>query len=286
MRMVLASCRTHPRSTVDAEALAGPLRERGADVRVAPWDDPSLQVAGAVVHLLSPWDYQTRFEEFLAWCESAATQGVLVHGPDVIRWNIHKGYLEELAARGVPTLPMRVVTPGGAVSATELAAEWGVTELVLKPAVGAGAQGLVRLAATDDAAVHAALAELGARGDVVIQPFAPGIVEHGELSIVCINGEPCHTVVKRPARGDFRVQVHFGGTVSVRPVTDEELRMARKLLERIGRDFVYARLDLLPGLDGEWCLGELEVIEPELFLRHAPRSAAKLADALVALSPT
>jgi len=45
---------------------------------------------------------------------------------------------------------------------------------------------------------------------------------------------------------------------------------------------LYARVDLLPGADGEPVLIEFEVTEPSLFLEHGEGSADRLADAIVA----
>jgi hypothetical protein len=43
---------------------------------------------------------------------------------------------------------------------------------------------------------------------------------------------------------------------------------------------LYARIDLIPGLDGEPLLVELELTEPSLFLRTSSAAADRLADAI------
>ncbi|MGH2980761.1 MAG: hypothetical protein ACRDKV_01780 [Solirubrobacterales bacterium] len=66
---------------------------------------------------------------------------------------------------------------------------------------------------------------------------------------------------------------------------DGERRIARAVLDDLRRRFgappLYARVDTLPGEDGEPVLLELEVVEPSLYLATAPESAAKLADAVL-----
>jgi glutathione synthase/RimK-type ligase-like ATP-grasp enzyme len=49
----------------------------------------------------------------------------------------------------------------------------------------------------------------------MVQPFLREIRE-GEWSLIFLGGEFGHAVVKRPAKGDFRVQHDFGGTVERR----------------------------------------------------------------------
>jgi hypothetical protein len=51
---------------------------------------------------------------------------------------------------------------------------------------------------------------------------------------------------------------------------------------RIGRAPLYARVDLIRDDAGEPRVLELEMTEPSLFFRHAPGSATRLADAIVA----
>ncbi|GAA2163538.1 hypothetical protein [Actinomadura napierensis] len=43
-----------------------------------------------------------------------------------------------------------------------------------------------------------------------------------------------------------------------------------------GHDLLYARVDLIPGPDGEPLLIELELTEPALYLEHAPRQRRPL----------
>jgi hypothetical protein len=43
---------------------------------------------------------------------------------------------------------------------------------------------------------------------------------------------------------------------------------------------LYARVDLVRGLDGRPALIELELIEPDLFFREMPEAAGRLANAI------
>ena len=70
---------------------------------------------------------------------------------------------------------------------------------------------------------------------------------------------------------------------AAREASAAELAVAERVLAAVpgGADLLYARVDLLPGPDGQPVLLELELTEPSLFLWTAPGSADRLADAVV-----
>jgi glutathione synthase/RimK-type ligase-like ATP-grasp enzyme len=113
----------------------------------------------------------------------------------------------------------------------------------------------------------------------MVQPFLPSLEERGEASIVFIAGKPSHAVRKRPAAGDFRVQSIWGGTTSRTEPEAEEVGLAERVLSLLGEPPLYARVDLVAGPDGEPCLIELELIEPNLYLVEHPPAAEALAGA-------
>jgi len=49
-------------------------------------------------------------------------------------------------------------------------------------------------------------------GPFLIQQFIPEIQSDGEISLVYIDGQFSHAVLKRPRAGDFRVQQEHGGS--------------------------------------------------------------------------
>jgi hypothetical protein len=59
------------------------------------------------------------------------------------------------------------------------------------------------------------------------------------------------------------------------------VELAEKALAQFKQVPLYARVDLVEGPTGEPCLIELELIEPNLFLREHPPAAEALADAVL-----
>ena len=71
-------------------------------------------------------------------------------------------------------------------------------------------------------------------GPVMVQEFLSEIQDGGEWSLMFFGGEFSHAVVKRPATGDFRVQVEHGGSAVARE-TSPELRGSRSGCSRPAR---------------------------------------------------
>jgi O-ureido-D-serine cyclo-ligase len=79
------------------------------------------------------------------------------------------------------------------------------------------------------------------------------------------------------------------GDITARDALPSELGLAERILAATTRlrqleaPLPYARIDLLPGPDGQPCLLELELTEPSLFFDQAPGSSARLAALLATL---
>ena len=99
----------------------------------------------------------------------------------------------------------------------------------------------------------------------MIQPFLTEVPNHGEWSLVFVGGEYSHSVLKRAAPGDFRVQWQYGGTATSAEPHAEVLKAATKIIGSLERAD-YARVDGIVCGD-DFVLMELELIEPVLFLR-------------------
>jgi hypothetical protein len=95
-----------------------------------------------------------------------------------------------------------------------------------------------------------------------------------------INGEFTHAILKTAKAGDFRVQDDFGGTVKNYEPSALELEFAQEVVSKCETVPYYGRVDMLWDNDGNPALGELEIIEPEMWFRFFPKSAHKLADVI------
>ena len=157
----------------DAEANA--LANAGVEVDPMVWTE-AVDLSGYDLVLpLLVWGYHRRYEQWLRFLDRLEADRVPVENPaKVLRWSSDKAYLAELGRKGVATVPT-IVADRLRPSDLEAAAEsYGSTDLVIKPAVSAGADGAHRLRPSDN--LPAALA--GRRA--MIQPFVASIAD--ELS--------------------------------------------------------------------------------------------------------
>ncbi|MDX2192741.1 MAG: hypothetical protein NW201_05270 [Gemmatimonadales bacterium] len=279
MPLLLTTCADYPDGTDDDRHLVEALRGRGARPEVRRWDAIEPQ-ADCTVLMRSPWDYFQRAAEFSAWLDALEAAGARVLNPlPVLRWNMDKAYLRELAAAGLALPATRWLDAPTPTTVRAAMAEAGWTRAVLKPRVSGGAWGTHLLDADTDL-TDDMLAPAQASG-AVLQEFLPEIQGAGELSVIFLGGRYSHAVRKTAAPGDFRVQSDFGGAVAPAEPKPETLVLAARAHGATPASCLYARVDIVETERGP-LLMELEVLEPELFFRVARPSAGRLAEAVLA----
>lgn len=152
----------------------------------------------------------------------------------------------------------------------------------MKPTQSAGA---VHTYAVDADGVGEAVATIHALGKVaMVQPYLDGIDERGETALLFFDGRFSHAVRKAAVltspRGDDGL--YPVDQLAAREATADERRVADDVLAAAPGGLTYARVDLVPGDDGQPLLLELEVAEPSLFLAYDDGAVDRFADALVA----
>ena len=114
----------------------------------------------------------------------------------------------------------------------------------------------------------------------IVQPFMDNVLAEGEYSMFFFNGAFSHAILKIPAAGEFRSQEERGA--EIRSVAPERklLSAGEGALAAVSPTPLYARVDLVRDLAGDFALMELELIEPSLYLRMAPAAPRRFAAAL------
>jgi glutathione synthase/RimK-type ligase-like ATP-grasp enzyme len=227
--------------------------------------------------LRSCWDYHLRSNEFLDWIARLEQSAVpLQNSPCLVRWNADKRYLRELEAAGA-SIPQTVwLEDGEEATVHEILEARGWASAVVKPTVSASAHNLRRVFKSEPVATL--------NGPAMVQEFIPEILGPGEWSLVFIGGHYSHSVIKKPAAGDFRVQWQFDGDVALAEAAEETIEAVTKLLTALPDQPLYARVDGIECKSG-FVLMEVELIEPVLFLGIASASerfAKSIADSATA----
>lgn len=268
----IATCTTLPELDVDEAPLAEALAAGGFAAALYAWDDPRVDWDAPVPTILrSTWNYALDVPGFLAWIDRVAAAAPLWNPRDIVRGNVHKRYLRELAARGVPVVPTVIAEAPLELSA--VARDLSASRLVIKPEVGAGSLGArVFDIASEPAAVAAAahLTELTARGLALVQPYVDSVEGYGERSLVWIDGELSHAIRKtaRFAGDAERINGPFA-------IADDEREVADAALAPFVERILYARVDLARDAAGRPMIMELELVEPSLFFARRPGAAAR-----------
>lgn len=263
---------------IDDPLAREPLRELGWEMDMVPWNREGVAWEDyALVAIRSTWDWMYTPEAFLAVLQDIVDRGVRLENPlPLVRWNLEKSYLRDLAARGVPTVPTLYrdrLEPG---TLDALLDELGTRRAVIKPLVGANASWAVRIGERETAEIE----QLYAARALLAQPFVRAVVEEGEYSLFYFGGAPSHAIRKRPKAGDFRVQEEHGGSVELVVPTADLRAAADEVMAALDEPPLYARVDLVRGDAGEWWLMELELIEPTLYLRMDRDAPQRFARAL------
>lgn len=257
------------------------LAASGVETEIVDWRSSSHDFSKFdLIVLRSCWDYHLRPAEFIDWLQCTAQATSVLNALDTVLWNHNKFYLHEVEALGIEVAPTIFVNGSSPIASSGWQEIRSWKKSVVKPAVSASAHKTWLF----DSAVLPDEDELKSKmqGEAfLIQQFIPEIETHGELSFVYIDGTYSHTVLKRPAAGDFRVQKEHGGSAELFHLDPALLNQANEiaLTVRQVRKSLYCRIDAV-ARDGRLVLMELELIEPELFLGLAEGAAERFAKAI------
>lgn len=256
------------------EVEAAVLLRAGFSVEARDWTDPGDLNGFDLVMPLVAWGYHQDPPRWHALLDRLEREEVPTLNPvPLLRWNSDKRYLAELSAQNVATIPTRLVESLDEAALDEARAEYG-DQLVIKPPVSASAYG-THLLGPSDPVPPDALAKA-----MLVQPFLRSVAGEGEYSIMLFDGRFSHSIVKRPKVGDYRVQPHLGGTEFPCEPPAGAIDLAHAALAAAPARAVYARVDMVRDNDGELAIIELELIEPALWLQHAPDGGDSFAAAL------
>jgi hypothetical protein len=270
----IATCTSLPEVDADEAPLASALASAGIRAELLAWDDPRVDWDAPIPTVLrSTWNYALSVDAFLAWIDRVARAAPLWNPPAIVRGNVHKRYLAELAARGVAVVPTTVVERGRSLALSHPALP---ARIVIKPEVGAGSLGTRVFALPselEDAEAH--LASLTRDGAALVQPYVDSVDDYGERSLVWIDGELSHAIRKSPRfAGDAeKIDGPFA-------IADDERALAEAALAPYAGQLLYARVDLARGAHGRPQIMELEMVEPSLFFNWQPGSVETFVAAL------
>jgi len=276
-RFAFATWSGLPEGSPDDLGMGRELTERGHVVLPAVWDDPGVDWGSFdVVVIRSTWDYNRRRPAFLDWVHRCARASRLWNPETTVVWNSHKSYLADLGAAGVRVIPTEPGRPGESLE--ELCRRRGWRSVVVKPMVGAAAEGAHFVDEDHRADFEPTYAARLREGEQMVQPFIEGVLAPGERSLVHIDGEFTHAFSKGAALPVDRRESEGYRIVEAGP---EERALAERALASVRPTPLYARVDVVAGPGGEPLLMELELLEPYLHLQGSALARDRFARALL-----
>ncbi|TVR59794.1 MAG: hypothetical protein EA422_14670 [Gemmatimonadales bacterium] len=265
----------------DDALLQAALDRLGLSSQRVDWADPAVDWTrfGCAV-FRTTWDYFDRIGQFRTWLDSVEGATRLLNPASLVRWNMDKHYLGELAGKGVPVVPSRFVEAGDDTPLARLLEETGWTEAVIKPCISGAARLTFRVNRATAEEVDEHLKAARTTEAFLLQPFQESVLHSGEVTLVVMDGQVTHGVRKRARPGDFRVQDDHGGTVHPHTPSPREVEVALGAFAACPSPPAYGRVDLVGDNQGGLAVMELEIIEPELWLRFHPPAATAFAEAI------
>ncbi len=266
---------------VEDALLLNALNKQGLRVGRFSWSDKEVNWSKVrSVVFRTTWDYFDRYEEFKAWFDELKDQVKMFNDAKILEWNQDKIYLKEMQSKGVRIPETIFVQKGDAQKLSALAKPLSTNEFVLKPNVSGAARHTYRLNKTSCSEFESTYRELIREEDFMLQAFQQQIMTKGEISLMLIDGEYTHAVLKRGKEDDFRVQDDFGGTAVPYEPNTQEIEFAARCYNALEVKPHYCRVDIIWDNEDQLALSELELIEPELWMRTCPEAAMKLAKAI------
>ena len=266
---------------LEQELLKSAFEAQGLKVDITYWDNPTYEWQETKSVLFRTiWDYFERFNEFWVWLEQVKTKTRLINSYELIKWNIDKHYLKDISSWGIETVPTYFADKGCNMKLHEIAKRNQWKDLVIKPAISASAFKTYKILANEIQANEKLFNSLVQERNMLVQPYFETITQLGEASLMVFDGKFTHAILKKAQPGDFRVQDDFGGTVHNYIPTKAEINFAEKVFETCKTKPVYGRVDIVWDNDKNFYLSELEIIEPELWIRNYPKCAEKIAEAV------
>ncbi len=250
---------------VHTPKIAAQLTASGISNQLIPWYEPGVDWSRFDLTLLrTPWDIYWNLAEFMAWVDRVEPVTNLHNPASVLRWNLDKRYLLQLAEMGIPTTPTTVIEVGEVLEA-------GGIEFVVKPVTSGGSLNTARYVPeqADEAAAHVELLHERSLA-ALVQPYLPSVDEVGEKSLVFYRGVFDHAIHKQAVLGRGEAQDSVRES-HPNPVPYEpsvaELDVALAGLAAVPHEgpLLFARVDIADGFAGSPVIMELELTDPELF---------------------
>jgi len=283
--IALATCTDEASLFYDEAPFVEALENAGFEVFKTIWNSPEIDwQCYDLVLLRNTWDYHRQISAFRAWLNFLDEKNIRVLNPThLLRWNMDKSYLQELAQQNIKTLPT-IFAKGQSLQLENVLAEQNWLQAVLKPYISGSGDNTWTITPETARESQRQFDWLNNEIGMMIQAIAPQIHDDGEYSLIFFAGKYHHAVLKKPPQDSIFVHEERGGTIESIEASPEMIAQAEKALNTVesitGIMPLYARVDGLRDGD-DFVLMEMECVEPELYFSRSPGAAERFVSVIL-----
>lgn len=283
MKIALLTCENFPELYQTDQLLIPELAKHNIIAKAAIWDDKTINWTDFEYLIFrNTWDYFEKEEQFNTWLDYVQESGIkTLNAIEIIQRNKHKFYLRDLEQQGIKILPTIFIDKTPELDLVQLLPhDW--KKAVIKPAYSGGSYLTEVFEILQVRLINLQYRPIAAQKELLLQKFMPEIVSEGETSFIFFNKKFSHCVNKKPADGDFRVQIQFGGNYTAIEPSLDLIDQAQKVVNTFKEKLLYARVDGIV-IDNQLHLMEIECIEPDLYFGQSENAQSRFVNALLEL---
>ncbi|OUR95505.1 hypothetical protein A9Q84_16870 [Halobacteriovorax marinus] len=274
-KIALLSCKEiDPNAYLDDDLIFPFLLEKNIFAEFVIWNEEGIdwKQYDAII-IRSTWDYTEHIEQFLEFLRNLPADISLLNSYDIVSKNYTKSYLLDLVQLGFEIVPS-IQSEINKESIESAFQKFDSEKILVKPLVGASSIGIKIFER------NTPISEISEV--MLIQPFLKSIHIDGEISLILFNGKFSHAITKVPKSGDFRSQEEYGSCITAFKPDFETIQYAESISLKFAPTSLFSRIDLLKNEEGLWrFIGEVELIEPALYLNFDPAASENFANAII-----
>jgi glutathione synthase/RimK-type ligase-like ATP-grasp enzyme len=281
MKIALLTCEKLPNLLETDQLLIPALAKHNITAKAVIWNDESINwLDFDILIFRNTWDYYEKQTQFDAWLEKIKKLKIrTLNSIEIINQNKHKFYLRELQEQGFTILPTIFIDKTNNLDIQKIIPNhW--KKAVIKPAYSGGSYQTQLFEIHEIDKVNQQYLSIAAEKELLLQEFMPQIKTLGETSFIFFNKKFSHAVNKTPIKGEFRIQVQFGGKYQLIEPSEILIQKAQKIVNTFSDDLLYARVDGII-IENELHLMEIECLEPDLYFSLAEGSINKFVNSIL-----
>jgi glutathione synthase/RimK-type ligase-like ATP-grasp enzyme len=283
MKIALLTCEKFPDLYQTDQFLIPELAKHSITAKAVIWDDKTVNWNDFdYLVFRNTWDYYEKEIQFNDWLDYIQEAGIkTLNAIEIIQRNKHKFYLQDLKNQGIKILPTVFIDKTPELDLVQIIPnEW--EKAVIKPAYSAGSYYTEVFEVAQIQQINLQYRPIAKEKELLLQKFMPEIVSQGETSFIFFNKKFSHCVNKKPADGDFRVQIQYGGNYTALEPSPELITQAQAVVNTFDEKLLYARVDGII-IGNQLHLMEIECIEPDLYFNHSADAQNKFVNAILEL---